>query len=120
MLLKYLIKDKNKRKRVAHIGASFIILIHAYENHETSHHSYKLFLVAGIVFLAIALFHPVIEKRFPWVDGVFFLIEGILSLMVALDLFHMGEKSITYNLCTARYFPIFYSISKREKRNDGT
>ena len=30
------------------------------------------FSIAGLVFISVALFHPVIEKKAPWIDGVFF------------------------------------------------
>jgi hypothetical protein len=35
MILNHFIKDKDKRKKIAHIGAAVTILIHAYENYET-------------------------------------------------------------------------------------
>ena len=110
-----LIKDKEKRKRVVHIVSAVTILIHAYENYETGHHSYILFGVAGLIVLALAIFHSAIEKKFPWVDGVFFVIEGILSLVVAIDMFNMGKKRlpITYLLLAA--FQFFMAFRKGKK-----
>ncbi|MEO7445052.1 MAG: hypothetical protein ABIU55_06090, partial [Ferruginibacter sp.] len=86
-----LVKDREKRKRFAHIGAGVIILIHAYEKYEAGHESYLFFGIAGLIFLAIAFLHPVIEKKAPWVDGVFLIIEGILSIIIAIDFFHLGK-----------------------------
>ncbi len=72
MLLRRLVKDKHKRQRIAHKVTGFVILIHSYKKYESGHGSYQFFLVAGLVFLAVALFHPVIERKAPWIDGLFF------------------------------------------------
>jgi len=71
-----LIKDKEKRNRVIHIISGMMILIHAYEKYEGGHESYLYFAIAGLVLLTIALLHPVLERRLPWVDGVFFCDRG--------------------------------------------
>ena len=115
MVRTHLIKDNEKRKRIAHLVAAVTILIHAYENYHTHHHSYILFGVAGIVVLTLAILHPVIEKKFPWIDGVFFVIEGILSFIVAIDMFNMGKKAlpITYLLLSA--FQFFMAFRKGKK-----
>src|SRR3982751_73178 len=96
MLKARMIKNREKRKRIAHIAAAFVILIHAYGHYEENHASYIFFVIAGLVFLTIALLHPLIEKKAPWVDGVFFVIEGILSLIVCYDFFHMGKKALPF------------------------
>ena len=44
VILSKLFKNRDKRKRFAHIGAGIVILIHAYEKYETGHGSY-VFLV---------------------------------------------------------------------------
>jgi|GEM_PF-1625212 len=115
MIRRHLIKDKEKRKRVAHIVSAATILLHAYENYETRHHSYLLFGIAGLVVLTLAIFHPLIEKKLPWIDGVFFVIEAILSLVVAIDMFNMGKKRlpITYLLLAA--FQFFMAFWKGKK-----
>ncbi|MGI4021693.1 MAG: hypothetical protein ACRYFA_09325 [Janthinobacterium lividum] len=81
------IENKDKRKRFTHIGGSIVILVHSHEKYEDGHNSFKLFVLAGIFFLTTALFHSIIEKNAPWIDGVFFLIEGILSIIVTFDFF---------------------------------
>ncbi len=62
----HLIKDPEKRKRIAHFAAGVTMLLHAYENYESGHHSYKLFAIAGTILLVFALFHHTIEKKLPW------------------------------------------------------
>jgi len=111
----HLVKNKEKRKRIAHILAAFIILVHAYENYETHHHSWQLFAIAGIVFLTLAIFHPAIEKKWPWIDGVFFVIEGILSITVAVDLFMFGKKALPFVYLLLGVFQFFIAFWKGRK-----
>lgn len=110
-----LIKNKDKRKRIIHIVSGAIILIHAYEKWDSGHHSYVYFTIAGLVFLTIALLHPVIERRVPWVDGLFFIIEGILSLIVAADYFHMGKKALPYSYLLVAVFQFGVAFVKSKK-----
>lgn len=72
MLLINLFKNKDKRKRFAHIGAGIVILIHSYEKYEGEYDTYKFFALAGLIFLTFAFFHPTLEKKAPSIDGVFF------------------------------------------------
>ncbi|MCC6866899.1 MAG: hypothetical protein IT280_12165 [Ignavibacteria bacterium] len=115
MHLRHLIKNRDKRKRFAHIGAGVVILIHSYEKYESGHDSYKLFALAGLVFLSIALFHPIIERKIPWVDGVFFFIEGILSIIVAIDFFHLGKKALPITYILLGLFQFFMAFRKSKK-----
>lgn len=115
MILRFLFKNQEKRKRVAHIGAGIVILIHSYEKFEGGHDTYKLFLLAGIVFLSIAVFHPFIEKKAPWIDGVFFLIESVLSIIVALDYFHLGKKALPITYLFLALFQVFMAFKKSKK-----
>ena len=115
MLSRLLFKNKDKRRRFAHIGAGVVILIHSYEKYEGGHDSYKLFALAGLVFLSIAILHPVIEKKIPWVDGLFFLIEGILSIYVALDYFHLGKKALPTTYIILGLFQFFMAFRKSKK-----
>ncbi|WP_298145458.1 hypothetical protein [Flavobacterium sp.] len=115
MILRQFFKNRDKRKRFAHIGAGIVILIHSYEKYEGGHETYKLFAIAGLLFLSIAIFHPLIEKRAPWVDGVFFLIEGILSIIVALDCFHLGKKALPITYLLLGLFQFFMAFRKGKK-----
>ncbi len=72
MISKRLFRNRSKLKRFVHIVPAFIILAHSYEQYDSGHKSYIFFTIAGVLFLTIALLHSVIEKRAPWVDGIFF------------------------------------------------
>ncbi len=115
MILQRLFKNRDKRKRFAHIGAGIVILIHSYEKYESGHDSYLLFLFAGIIFLTIASLHPIIEKKAPWVDGVFFIIEGILSIIIALDFFHLGKKALPLTYLFLAGFQFYMAFKKSKK-----
>jgi uncharacterized membrane protein HdeD (DUF308 family) len=115
MTRRHLIKDKEKRKRVAHIAATAAILIHAYENYEAGHHSYLLFALAGIIIFVVALFHPVLEKKLPWIDGTTFIVEGILSLIIALDLFNFGKKALSICYLLLGIFQFYMAFRKGKK-----
>ena len=112
MILRHLFKNRDKRKRFAHIGAGVVILIHSYEKYDGGDDTYKLFALAGLVFLSVAIFHPLIEKKAPWVDGVFFLIEGILSIIVALDYFALGKKALPITYIFLGLFQFFMAFRK--------
>ena len=113
--MRHLFKNRDKRKRFAHIGAGIVILIHSYEKYEGGHDTYKLFALAGLVFLSIAIFHPLIEKKAPWIDGVFFLLEGILSIIVAFDYFYLGKKALPITYILLGIFQFFMAFRKSKK-----
>ena len=98
-----------------HIVPAFIILAHSYELYDIGHNSYIFFGIAGLLFLTIALLHPIIEKKLPWVDGVFFIIEGILPIIVAIDYFSEGKKALptAYLFIAVIQLFIAYKISKK-------
>ncbi len=100
MILRRLIKNKDKRKQVAHIGAAIVILIHSYEKYESNHWSFILFGIAGLVFLPVALLHPVIEKKAPWIDVVF---------LPSSEYYHLSSPSTFFKWAKRLYHtPIFY------------
>jgi hypothetical protein len=115
MILNRLIKNKEKARRVAHIAAGFVILIHAYEKYESGHGSFLFFGIFGVTFLAIAFFHHQLAQKFPWVDAVFFIIEAILSLIVAYEFFHVGKKAlpVTYLFLACFQFFMAYRLGKK-------
>ncbi|TAH05617.1 MAG: hypothetical protein EAZ17_00640 [Sphingobacteriales bacterium] len=115
MLLRHLFKNREKRKRVAHIGAAVVIFIHAYEKFDHHNPAYIPFTIAGIVFLLVALLHPVIEKKAPWVDGVFFVIEGILSIILAVEFFNAGKKALPVTYLLLAIFQLFMAFKKSKK-----
>lgn len=115
MPLERLFKNRDKRKRFAHIGAGVVILVHAYEKYESGHDSFKLFVLAGLIFLTIALFHPIIEKKVPWIDGVFFMIESLLSIIVAFDYFHLNKKALPITYLILGIFQFLMAFKKGKK-----
>lgn len=111
----YLIKNPEKRKRIVHLLSAVTILIHAFENYETGHHSWQLFAVAGVTVLILVLFHAKIEKKFPWIDGAFFAIEAVLSFVICYDLFHHGKKALPFTYLALGLFQLFMAFKKGRK-----
>ncbi len=87
---------KEKLKKFSHILAGVLILLHAFEKHEGGHGTYIFFVIAGIVFLSIAIFHHPLKRRFPLVDTCFFSIEALLSFVIAYDYFHMNKTGLPF------------------------
>lgn len=108
-------QGREKRKRLAHIFAAFVILIHAGGHYDAGHHTYLVFLFAGLVFLVVALLHPIIEKKAPWIDGVFFIIEACLSFVVAYEFFHAGKKALPYTYLFLGFAQIVLAIVMSRK-----
>jgi hypothetical protein len=115
MLLKRLFKDKHKAQRIAHIGAGVVILIHSYDQLETGHGHPLFFLIAGLIFVSIAIAHPFLEKKFPWIDGVFFCIEALLSLIMCYEAFHHGKKAIPIAYLAAAGMQLFAAYKNSKK-----
>lgn len=115
MILDRIRKNREKRKILAHILAGFVILVHAYEKYDSGHGSYIFFGLAGLVFISVALMHRLIEKKAPWIDGVFFVIEACLSFLVALDYFHMGKKALPYCYLAAGIGQLVVAFVKSRK-----
>lgn len=116
--MSFFFKNREKRKKFAHIGAGIVILIHAYEKYESGHGSYLLFGIAGLIFLLIAALHQKIEEKLPRVDGVFFVIEGILSLIVAYEFFHVGKKALPVTYVLLALFQFTMALRKGKKGID--
>ena len=70
------VQRKEKLKKISHILAAVIIFLHAYEKHESGHSSYIYFVIAGVIFSSIALFHHQLKLKAPWIDNCFFAIEA--------------------------------------------
>lgn len=85
---------KEKLKRIPHFISGFIILLHSLERFENHHSSYILFLVSGIVFLSIAIFHHKFAAKYPRVDTLFYLIEAVLAFVIAYEYFEAGKKGL--------------------------
>jgi hypothetical protein len=111
-------EKKEKIKKAAHILAGVLILFHSYERYETGHKSYIYFLIAGLIFLSIAIFHHTLKSKYPWIDSCFYFIEATLSLIIAYDYFHVGKKGLPFAYLFAGLFQLsaIYFLSKK-KRN---
>ncbi len=109
--------NKERWEKLGHILAAFLILIHAYEKYDMHHHSYVLFLIAGIVFSIVAVTHHRLAKIFPYVDGVFFVIEAIVYAVIAADYFDMGKKGLPwcYVLAAIGYLIVAFVKGKKGK-----
>src|ERR1700712_612959 len=107
--------NNEKKEKLAHILAGLLILVHAYEKFELQEDSYIIFLIAGIVFLSIALLHHKLVRRFPYADGVFFVIEAILYAVIAADYFHQGKKGLPWCYAFASLAYIVTAIVKGKK-----
>jgi hypothetical protein len=120
MILDKLKEKRNNLKKFAHIFAGLVILIHSYERYESGHGSYLFFACAGIVFLTVALFHHKLQHKYPGIDNVFFLIEGLLSFIVAYEYFHIGKKIIPFMYIFAgllQILSIYFFTKKLSKLN---
>lgn len=110
---------KQNIKKAGHLIAGFVILLHAYHRFEEDHSNYILFLVFGLLFLSVAIFHHSLQKRFPWVDTVFFTIEGILSFVIAYENFALDKNGLGTMYIIAGLFQFFglYMLRKRIRNN---
>ena len=88
--------NREKKEKIGHIMAAFIILVHAFEKYDLQEDSWPLFAISGIIFLCIAILHHRIAKVFPYVDGVFFVIEALLYAIIAAEYFHKGKKALPW------------------------
>lgn len=113
------VQRKEKLKKISHILAGMIILLHAYEKYESEHSSYIYFALAGVIFLSVALFHHQLKSKFPWIDNSFFVIEAVLSLIIAYDYFHMGKVGLPFMYLFAGLLQLcaIYFFSKRLKNS---
>jgi hypothetical protein len=109
--------NKEKRQKLIHILAGVIILVHSYEKYEMHENSYVFFLVAGLVFLTVALSHHLLAKKFLYVDGVFFVIEAVIYAVIAADYFHLGKKGLpwAYVFITIAYLVAAYIKGKKSE-----
>jgi hypothetical protein len=106
---------KDKTKKLAHIFAGIIILVHAYEKYELDEGSWLIFLTAGIAFLLVAILHHRLVYIFPYVDGVFFFIEAILCAFIAVDYFVHGKKGLPWCYVIASAAYLFAAFIKGKK-----
>ncbi|RYZ94759.1 MAG: hypothetical protein EOP47_27190 [Sphingobacteriaceae bacterium] len=98
---------KERLNKIAHILAGGIILLHGVEKFEDGHKASALFfLIAGVAFLAVAIFHHRLVRYIKSADLIFSVIEGLLAIIVAVDFIHQGKNYIQYMyfFAAAAYF----------------
>lgn len=88
--------NKEKLRKIPHFISGVIILLHSFERFETGHQSYIIFLICGIVFLSLAIFHHKIASKFPLADLVFYAIEAMLSLVIAYEFYSAGKQGLPF------------------------
>jgi len=111
--------DKKERKekllRVGHIVAGVTLLLHAYEHHEKGD-NFWVHLIAGIVFLSIAVFHHPLSKKIKWIDGAFYIIEAIAIFYTAYEYFHHGKKALAYTYLTSGIIYVIAAVLISRKK----
>ncbi len=114
-----MINKKEKIQKAAHLFAGLLILFHSYEKYESGHASYIYFLIAGIVFINLAVFHHILKAKYRWIDSCFYLIEAILSVIIAFEYFHLGKKGLPFAYLLAAIFQVaaIYFLGKRRTVN---
>jgi len=85
---------------------------------ESHHGPYLGYFLAGTIFLIVALFHHRMSHRFAYVDSVFFIIETILSFIIAFEYFDAGKKGLPWMYIIAGLMQLsgmLLFIKKRKK-----
>ncbi len=106
---------KKRNERFAHILAGCIILLHGFEKFDSNKSLFVLFAIAGLVFLTVAALHARIAKFFPYVDGVFFVIESVTYFFIAIEYFHLGKKGLPWCYVFASAIYLVVAILKAIK-----
>lgn len=102
-------------RKIAHVLAGFVILIHAFEKFEQNEPSYPYLTIAGIVFMLVAIFHHHIGRRFPYVDSLFLVIEAAVYAMIALEYFYAGKKWLPWAWVFATIANLAFAFIKGHK-----
>jgi hypothetical protein len=87
---------KHRLKRFAHLFSGLLILFHGYERFDHGHATWWVFILAGLVFLSVALLHGHLARRWARVDMVFFVIEAILSFVIMGEYFKAGKSGLPF------------------------
>jgi len=97
---------KEKLKKMPHIISGVLILLHGLERFDSGNGDYPVFLLAGIVFLGVALFHKKISRPFPTADVIFYAVEGLLSFLVAYEYWCAGKRGLPIAYIVAGIFQL--------------
>jgi hypothetical protein len=112
---------KQRFLRSAHLFSGLLILLHGFERYDGGHALWPVFAVFGIIFILLAVFHGRLAKKWQGIDGVFFLIEAVLSFVIMGEFFHMGKRGLPYMYLFAALAQACAAwITWRRKRRTGT
>lgn len=114
--------QKEKLQRIPHILAGIIILLHGYEKLDEGHGPYMFYFAAGLIFLSIAILHHKLSHRFRYVDTIFFIIEAVLSFIVAAEYFEAGKAGLPWAYVVAGIMQLcafFIFVIKTKKQHPG-
>lgn len=78
-------------RRLAHILAAVVILLHGVGDLEKGHSIGWLYLLFGTMAMVLGIFHHRLHARFPRVDAAFHLIEAMMALLIGLNYLHEGK-----------------------------
>ena len=108
---------KSKLKKLGHILAGFLILLHGIGKIETDEHFPWFYFIMGFIVLTLALFHEKIEAISKYTDGIFCFIESIMVFFIAIDLFEADKKFLPwfYVIASLMYFYAGYRLISKTK-----
>lgn len=90
------IERKQRLSRFAHLFSGFLILINGLNRSDGGLGMWPAFMVAGSVFILIAVFHAPLSRKWRGIDGVFFLIEAVMSFLIMIEFFNAGKRGLPY------------------------
>lgn len=112
------LERREKVRRIGHYIAGVTLLLHAYGHYDKGE-NFWVHLIAGIVFLSIAVFHHSLSKKFKWIDGVFYLIEAIAIFYTAYEYFHHDKKALPYVYLVAGFGYVIGAVLISRKKMRG-
>lgn len=87
---------KQRLSRFAHFLSGMLILVHGLDRYDAGRSLWPAFMGAGILIVLLAGFHARLARTWPGIDGVFFLIEALLSLAIMIEFMDAGKRGLPY------------------------
>lgn len=109
-------KNKSKLENISHFITGFIALLTAFDNYGLQNPSYIIFAVLGLIVISLTIFKNKLSEKIPWIDSTFIFIDGIISLIIAVDYFLHGKKALPFTILFAGIMQIsvgFYKLKKK-------
>jgi len=116
-------KKNEKLTKLSHILAAVILLIHGYEKFEDEHvKAGILFVICGLTFLCVAIFHHRLQHKLRSVDAIFAFLEGVAALILVAEYWHNKHYlQYAYLLVAAIYIArsvVLFVKGSKKPRND--